>query len=145
MLQSICFIIIFSFNLYNLRALARFCFMWVGAVGKNGKKHSLKIPWSFGEILITRYLSMRPDMVCISGLCLLLRSECSISHPFSSLVLSFKELSFSLNQWLEKIPSGSGGKESTCNMGDPGLIPGVGRSPGEWNGYPLQYSCRRIP
>lgn len=62
----ICFIIIFSFNLYNLRALARFCFMWLGAVGKNGKKHSLKIPWSFGEILITRSLSMRPDMVCIS-------------------------------------------------------------------------------
>ena len=32
-------------------------------------------------------------------------------------------------------------KESACNTGDPGLIPGSGRSPGEGNGYPLQYSC----
>jgi len=31
-------------------------------------------------------------------------------------------------------------KESTCNAGDPGLIPGSGRSPGEGIGYPLQYS-----
>ena len=35
---------------------------------------------------------------------------------------------------------GSAGKESTCNAGDPGLIPGLGRTPGERNGYPLQYS-----
>ena len=34
----------------------------------------------------------------------------------------------------------SGGKESTCNAGDPGLIRGSGRSPGEGIGYPLQYS-----
>ena len=32
------------------------------------------------------------------------------------------------------------GKESACNLGDLGLIPGLGRSPGEWRGYPLQYS-----
>ena len=35
---------------------------------------------------------------------------------------------------------GSAGKESTCNAGDLGLIPGLGRSPGEEKGYPLQYS-----
>ena len=33
------------------------------------------------------------------------------------------------------------GKESACNAGDPGSIPGSGRSPGEANGNPLQYSC----
>ena len=33
------------------------------------------------------------------------------------------------------------GKESACSAGDPGSIPGLGRSPGEGNGYPLQYSC----
>ena len=38
-------------------------------------------------------------------------------------------------------PSGLDGKESACNAGDPGSIPGLGRSPGEGNGYPLQYSC----
>ena len=37
-------------------------------------------------------------------------------------------------------PGGSAGKESTCNAEDLGLIPGLGRSPGEGNGYPLQYS-----
>ena len=35
---------------------------------------------------------------------------------------------------------GSAGKESTCNAGDLDLIPGLGRSPGEGKGYPLQYS-----
>ena len=37
-------------------------------------------------------------------------------------------------------PHGSVGKESACNAGDPGLIPGSGRSAGEEIGYPLQYS-----
>ena len=37
-------------------------------------------------------------------------------------------------------PGGSAGKESTCNAGDPGSIPGLGRSAGEGKGYPLQYS-----
>ena len=39
----------------------------------------------------------------------------------------------------------SNGKESTCNSGDLGLIPGLGRSPGKGNGYPLQYSCLENP
>ena len=50
--------------------------------------------------------------------------------------------------WIKEVPvvySGfpgdSGGKESVCNAGDPDLIPGLGRSPGEGNGNPLQYSC----
>ena len=38
-------------------------------------------------------------------------------------------------------PGGSDGKESACNAGDTGSIPGLGRSPGEGNGNPLQYSC----
>ena len=36
-------------------------------------------------------------------------------------------------------PGGSDGKEAACNTGDPGLIPGSGRSPGEGNGYPIQF------
>ena len=38
-------------------------------------------------------------------------------------------------------PSGSDDKISACDAGDPGLIPGLGRSPGEGNDYPSQYSC----
>ena len=37
--------------------------------------------------------------------------------------------------------SGSDGKEFACNAGDSGSVPGWGRSPGEGNEYPLQYSC----
>ena len=37
-------------------------------------------------------------------------------------------------------PGGSNGKESACNAGDLGSIPGLGTSPGEGNGYPFQYS-----
>ena len=37
-------------------------------------------------------------------------------------------------------PCGSAGKDSTCNSGDLGSIPGLGKSPGEGKGYPLQYS-----
>ena len=37
-------------------------------------------------------------------------------------------------------PCGSAGKQSTCNVGDLGSIPGLGRAPGEGKGYPLQYS-----
>ena len=42
-------------------------------------------------------------------------------------------------------PGGSDGKESACNAGDPASIPGWGRSPGEGNGNPLQYSCLENP
>ena len=38
-------------------------------------------------------------------------------------------------------PGGSDDKETACNAEDPGSIPGLGRCPGERNGYPLQYSC----
>ena len=58
-----------------------------------------------------------------------------VAHPFTSpswlLSIYSKSLCF---------PCGSAGKESTCNVGDLGSIPGLGRSPGEGKGYPLQYS-----
>ena len=38
-------------------------------------------------------------------------------------------------------PGGSDDKESSCNTGEPGSIPGSGKAPGERNGYPLQFSC----
>ena len=64
------------------------------------------------------------------------------------------------NPWVSKIPpkrewlptpvflgflGGSDGKGSACSVGDPGSIPGWGRSPGEGNGNPLQYSCMGNP
>ena len=43
------------------------------------------------------------------------------------------------------LPGGSDVKESACNEGDPSSIPGSGKSPGERNGNPLQYSCLENP
>ena len=59
---------------------------------------------------------------------------------------SFLHLPILLNIILQlMLPSSSVSKSSACNAGDPGLIPGSGRSPGEGNGNPLQYSCWKIP
>ena len=46
----------------------------------------------------------------------------------------------SLKWFIRGFPDSSVGKESICNAGNPGLIPGLGLSPGEGKGYPLQYS-----
>ena len=43
------------------------------------------------------------------------------------------------------LPCSSDGKESACNAGDPGSIPGLGRSPGDGHGNPLYYSCLENP
>ena len=52
---------------------------------------------------------------------------------------------FSLCLFLGGFPGGSEVKASAWNAGDPGLIPGSGRSPGEGNGNPLHYSCLENP
>ena len=44
-----------------------------------------------------------------------------------------------------RAPGGSDSKQSACNAGDPGSISGLGRSPGEGNDNPLQYSCLENP
>ena len=62
------------------------------------------------------------------------------SEPFGD-----KTADYWLLPFLKGFPGGSDGKESACNVGDLGLIPGSGRSPGEGNGYPLQYFCLENP
>ena len=63
------------------------------------------------------------------------RDWTQFSHIASVLM---KQKKMSLIGWLLNV--GSAGKESVCSVGDLGLIPGVGRSPGEGKGYPLLYS-----
>ena len=69
-------------------------------------------------------------------------SECC---PFILFMVSFdvqKFLSLIRSHFIFVcFPGGSDGKVSACNAGDPGSIPGLGRSPREGNGNPLQYSC----
>ena len=52
---------------------------------------------------------------------------------------------FNLTHDYVGFPGGSEGKESVCSAGDLGSIPGLGRSPGEANGNPLQYFCLENP
>ena len=52
---------------------------------------------------------------------------------------------FGANLAYKVLATGSEIKASACNMGDPGSIPGSGRSPGEGSGTPLQYSCLENP
>ena len=53
-----------------------------------------------------------------------------------SKAVSIALLTYDLSKWA--FPGGSDSKESACNAGDPGSVPGSQRSPGEGNGYPLQ-------
>ena len=46
-----------------------------------------------------------------------------------------------LPEIVKGFPGSSDSKESVCNAGDLGWIPGLGKSPGEGDGYPFQYSC----
>ena len=62
--------------------------------------------------------------------------ESKVSKSPTINVLVFLSLGF---------PGSPVSKESTCNAGDPGSIPGFGRSPGGGNGNPLQYSCLENP
>ena len=74
-------------------------------------------------------------------------NEKKIQYKQEEVVFFSFFLSFFFFVRLEKLgfPGGSDGKESACNAGDLGSIPGSGRSPGEGNGNPLQYSCLENP
>ena len=66
-----------------------------------------------------------------------------VRHDWATdLIWSYQWSSFVLGTYyLRGFPGASGGKASACNARDPAPIPGSGRSPGEGNGNPLQYSC----
>ena len=73
--------------------------------------------------------------------------EIKESIPFSIATKRVKYLGKNLPKETKVMgfPHSSVGKSSACNAGDPGSIPGSGRSPGEENGSPLQYSCLDNP
>ena len=57
----------------------------------------------------------------------------------------YAQFFFLLSRLVMGFPGGSEVKATACNAGDPGSIPGWGKSPGEGNGNPLQYSCLENP
>jgi len=82
------------------------------------------VPWDVCSIPLTHMV-----IIILNGICLQCRKP-----QFDSWVGKYPL------QYSWDFPCGSVGKESTCNVGDLGSIPGLGRSPGEGKGYPLQYS-----
>ena len=69
----------------------------------------------------------------------------NLSFPLNSSTFIIKTVKFTLSSKILGLPCGSDCKASAYNVGDPGSIPGSGRSPGEGNGKPLQYSCLENP
>ena len=72
-------------------------------------------------------------------------SLCMKSFDEKAIFLNPESVFYSLiespSEFLQGFPGDSDSKESACNAGDPGSIPGLGGSPGKGNGYPLHYSC----
>ena len=73
--------------------------------------------------------------------------HCLIYHSLNGILTNLTVYFFNFMEEILRLgfPGDSDGKESACNAGDLGSIPGSGRSPGEGNGYPLQYSCLENP
>ena len=79
-------------------------------------------------------------LICVTSRLKCCKCACSISPNSYFLFSTLDDITYR-----GCILSGSDGKESACSAGDTGLIPGSGRSSGEEDGYPLQYSCLENP
>ena len=110
----------------------------------------------YGQHVVTHYFTDVPSSlgptVCLACGCILLLFIAQNLHLCSGmsdknggqLSATFSEKHFCVYICVG-LPWCLSGKESTCNSGDAGLIPGSGRSPGEGNGNPLKYSCLGNP
>ena len=83
------------------------------------------------------------SLAVIRSLRFIMVSHVVVSNSFSLLIIfhhmNMSQFIYPFNSWMG-FPCGSAVKETTCKAGDLGSIPELGRSPGEGNGYPLQYS-----
>ena len=116
---------------------------------------SITNSWSLFKLMSIELVMLSNHLILCCPLLLLPSISPSIRVFFNELVLRIRwskywSFSFSISpsneywglvsfrmDWLDLLAAG---KESACNVGDLGLIPGLGRSPGEGKGYPLQYS-----
>ena len=76
------------------------------------------------------------------------KHQCLLLHTIETLVVCYVAIAdwhTRLQIFKSPFPCGSACKESTCNAGDLGLIPGLGRSPGDGKGYPVQFSGLENP
>ena len=103
--------------------------------------------WERRRATCTIFMRMQKQITMLENC---IDSNCTYAMPPHHLLaiplLGIKqtEIYFCISQW-EGFPGGSEVKASASNTGDLGSIPGSGRSPGEGNGNPLQYSCLENP
>ena len=83
---------------------------------------------------------MSCSLICVTSRLKCRKCACSISLYSYFLVSTLDDITHR-----GSVLSGSDGKESACSAGDPGSTPRSGRSSGEGDGYPLQYSCMENP
>ena len=129
-----CSCVFFSFNFYFLAVL---CAIWDLSFPIRDWTHTLCIRSS---VLTTGLQGKSPSCVCLK-----------VFFFFSVSISTWSLLTTDLSSYIHvtssyihvSFPGGSDGK--ACNVGDPGLIPGLGRSPGEGNDNPLQHSCLENP
>ena len=110
-------IIYFFFTIVNFSLITHSCPLYIFLLGFNNFYQYIKIPYTFKGIIVF---------------------VIHILSQFAIWLLILLMVYFGF-------PDSSVGKESTCNAGDSGLIPGLGRSPGEGKDHPLQYSCLENP
>ena len=85
-----------------------------------------------------KQMACRPSMLILSHLTKMVKCH---GNQYLRIIIYFVILPFSDDKQFQGFPGGSDGEELAGNAGDLGLISGSGRSPGEGNGYLLQYSC----
>ena len=104
--------------------------------GQGNRSHILQLRPCAAKINKNKYflknLGFTEKVRASENLKISLTYNCSGTHYISLNCMTWSDIGF---------PGGSDGKESACNARDPGSIPESGRSTGEGNGYPLQYSC----
>ena len=119
-------------------------FQWVSCL------HQVAKYWSFSFSIsssneYSEFISFRVDWFDLFAVQGTLKSHLQF-HRSKASIFSVQPSLWSnshISMWL--LEGGSDSKESACNAGDPGLIPGLGRSPGEGNSYSLQNSCLENP
>ena len=143
---------------------------WTGSCSCNGRPRMRSHTSQF-QLCFSTHLGQNPEQSWCRGCfaikwtagCVILILSTSLSFCDSVSMASWLSwptlYSWARNQFLhldvsiemlnlpstEGFPGSSDGKESACNAGDQGSIPGLGRSPGEGSGNPLQYSCLENP
>ena len=130
-------------DLWGFRVSLEQGFMLLIFVGPNGMIFKFSGGWKIKKVIFY-------DMGKLSEIHILVFINIVLlEHCHTHLGIVCNCLYISLESWIIAslcgIPHSSGSKESACNAGDPGLIPGSERSSGEGNGNPLQYSYLESP